>query len=153
MNWLLPCRPNCHVQLTPCPTDAQGRLLLFRMQRQFRQLSIVDLQEHVDPSFLRSRQRTHDTKTKLTGLDRKPIRIHDRSLDNQDKDNPDGLWASSVTVAEPSIVKGNQRTGIRAASVYVGMSHSVLQMMLMTIVWLCTVETFEVFLIPRCCLL
>ena len=63
-------------------------------------------------------------KTQLTGLEPKPIRIHDRSLDDQDKDNPDGLWASSVTVTEPSIVKGNQGQGLQAVSGYVGSSCS-----------------------------
>jgi hypothetical protein len=101
------------------------------------------LQEQIDPSVLRSQRRTHDTKTQLTGLEPKPIKIHDRSLDNQDKDNPDGLWASSVTVTEPSIVKGNQGKGLQAVSGYVGSSCSAF-LVLTIIVWLCTVETFEV---------
>jgi len=48
------------------------------------------------------------------------IRIQNHSLDNQDNDNPDGLWASSVTVTDPSIVKGTQSQGLQAASGYVG---------------------------------
>jgi hypothetical protein len=56
----------------------------------------------------------------LKDLEPKPIKIRDRSLDDQDKDNPDGLWASSVTVSEPSIVKGNEGEGLQAAAGYVG---------------------------------
>jgi len=83
-------------------------------------LNVTYLQAQVDPSFLRSQRRIHGIKSQLTSLDPKPIRIYDRSLDNQDKDNPDGLWASNVTVTEPSIVKGNQRAGLQAVSGYVG---------------------------------
>ena len=102
----------------------------------------ANLQEQVDPSFLRLQRHTYDTKLQLTGFEPKPIRIRDRSLDNQDKDNPDGLWASSVTVTEPSMVKGNQGKGLQAVSGYVGSSCSAF-LVLTIIVWLCTVETFE----------
>jgi hypothetical protein len=130
-----------------------ARTLSDRRTRSFTSLRDVEvnpaysifayLQEQVDPFFLRSQRRTHDVKTQLSGLEPNHIRIHDRSLDNQDKDNPDGLWASSVTVTEPSIVKGNQGKGLQAVSGYVGSSCLVF-LVLTIIVWLCTVETFEV---------
>jgi hypothetical protein len=73
------------------------------------------------PSFIRyDRQRFNESGGRLNELEPKPIKIHDRSLDEQDKDNPDGLWASSVTVTEPSIVKGNEGEGLQAVSGYVG---------------------------------
>jgi len=70
------------------------------------------------------------TGPSLTNLDPKPITIHDRSVENQDFGNSDGLWATSVTVSQPSIVRGTNSKGLNSVSGYV--------------VWLCTVETFEV---------
>ena len=55
-------------------------------------------------------------------LEPRSIKIHDRSLENQDQDNADGLWASRVTVTEPSIVKGDQGKRLPTASGYVGLS-------------------------------
>ena len=49
-------------------------------------------------AVFRTQQHTYDARPQLTGLEPKPIRIYDRSLENQDKDNPDGLWAISVTM-------------------------------------------------------
>ena len=56
----------------------------------------------------------------LREFEPKTIRIHDRSLDVQNNDDSDGLWASNVTVTEPSVVKGNEGEGLQAASGYVG---------------------------------
>jgi hypothetical protein len=51
------------------------------------------------------------------------IVIVDRSGGDEnpsDSDSSDGLWASTVEVSEPSIVKGNQTRGLDATSGYVG---------------------------------
>jgi hypothetical protein len=50
------------------------------------------------------------------------IRIKDHSTEMPDKDDSDGLWASSVTVTDPSIVRGTGQQGIAAATGYVGLS-------------------------------
>src|SRR5262245_17002356 len=50
----------------------------------------------------------------------RPIRILDRSVGNQNYSDVDGLWASSVEVTEPSVVKGNETQGLQATSGYVG---------------------------------
>jgi hypothetical protein len=50
------------------------------------------------------------------------IRIKDHSTEMPDKDDSDGLWASSVTVTDPSIVRGTAQQGIAAATGYVGLS-------------------------------
>lgn len=123
MNWLLPCRQSSHVLHVLFPTDGRDHLPLFGTQRLILSIS-AHLQEQVDPSSIRLQRHPRDTKDELTGLEPKPIRIHDRSRDDQDKDNADGLWASSVTVTEPSIVKGNQVQGLQAVSGYVGSSCS-----------------------------
>jgi hypothetical protein len=60
----------------------------------------------------------------LTDLDPKPITIHDRSVNNQDFENSDGLWASSVTVSQPSIVRGTNSKGLDSVSGYVGLQPS-----------------------------
>lgn len=52
----------------------------------------------------------------------KLIRLQDKSTELPDKDDSDGLWASSVTVTDPSIVRGTERQGISAATGYVGPS-------------------------------
>jgi hypothetical protein len=83
------------------------------------------------------------SETRLTGSTPKPIKICDRSLVNEDDDNPDGLWARNVTVTEPSIIRGNQSKGLQAVSGYVGKSGPNVSLLIL-IVWLCTVETFEV---------
>ena len=61
------------------------------------------------------------TKPRLSHLEPRPIKIQDHTLDDQDKDNPDGLWASSVMVTDPEAVKGSLSKGLQVASGYVGM--------------------------------
>ena len=52
----------------------------------------------------------------------KLIKIKDNSTELADKDDSDGLWASSVTVTDPSIVRGTEGAGISGATGYVGLS-------------------------------
>jgi hypothetical protein len=116
------------------------------VRRRTRSLtSLKDAQCSGQPPFLADRNRTsrgRNANAPLANLDPKPIKIHDHSIENQDKDDTDGLWASKVTVTEPSIVKGNQSSRLQAMSGYVG---SLVPLTLLTsLVWLCTVETFEV---------
>jgi len=100
------------------------------LRRQTRSLtSLQDAQARQLPFLSDPNQHSKDAKAHLTALDPKPIKIQDHSLEHQDKDSADGLWASRVTVTEPSIIKGNQGKTLQAVSGYV--------------VWLCTVETFE----------
>lgn len=70
--------------------------------------------------FLGSQPRLRGTKGQLSPLEPRPIKIKDHTLDDQDKDNPDGLWASSVTVTDPEAVKGSLSKGLQVASGYVG---------------------------------
>jgi hypothetical protein len=113
------------------------------VRRRTRSLtSLKDAQSSGKSPFLADTSRGRNANTPLASLDPKPIKIHDHSYENQDKDDTDGLWASKVTVTEPSVVKGNQSSGLQTMSGYVG---SFVPLALLTsLVWLCTVETFEV---------
>ena len=95
------------------------RNLSSRRARSFT--SLQEAERQVPLSFIQHySRRFNNSGGCLEELQPKPIKIHDRSLDDQDNDNPDGLWASSVTVTEPSIVKGNEGEGLQAVSGYVG---------------------------------
>ena len=72
-------------------------------------------------SRIPSMKRKDAVESSLTNLDPKPITIHDRSIENQDFENSDGLWASSVTVSQPSIVRGTNSKGLDSVSGYVGL--------------------------------
>jgi len=55
----------------------------------------------------------------------KLIKIKDHSAE-ANNDDADGLWASSVTVTDPSIVRGTEGQGIASAAGYVGPSPAFL---------------------------
>jgi hypothetical protein len=57
-----------------------------------------------------------------TLLRAKFIKLRDKSSELLDQDESDGLWASSVTVSDPSIVRGTEKQSISAATGYVGPS-------------------------------
>jgi len=50
------------------------------------------------------------------------IKIKDNSAELANKEDSDGLWASNVTVTDPSIVRGTDGQGIAGATGYVGSS-------------------------------